>query len=70
VIASLRADTALTRATDISFQVHSIDPPHADILRSIALTAQYVAPALGWQREDALAPPAAASYPLPIPALA
>jgi alkanesulfonate monooxygenase SsuD/methylene tetrahydromethanopterin reductase-like flavin-dependent oxidoreductase (luciferase family) len=70
VIASLRADTALTRATDISFQVHSIDPPHADILRSIALTAQYVAPALGWQREDALVPPATASYPVPVPALA
>ena len=70
VIASLRADSALARATDISFQVHAIDPPHADILRSIALTAQYVAPALGWQREDALAPPATASFPVPVPALA
>lgn len=65
VIASLRADTALARATDISFQVHSIDPPHADILRSIALTAQYVAPALGWVRESALAPQPPISFLLP-----
>lgn len=50
VIASLRADTALARATDLVFQVHSIDPPHAEILRSLELTAQYVAPALGWSR--------------------
>ncbi|WP_312834127.1 putative FMN-dependent luciferase-like monooxygenase [Comamonas sp.] len=70
VIASLRADTALARVTDISFQVHSIDPPHADILRSIALTAQYVAPALGWWRDDAPVPPATASAPVPVPALA
>ena len=56
VIASLQADTALARATDWSVQVHSIDPPHAYILRSIELMAQVVAPALGWQ-------PAAASGP-------
>ena len=54
VIASLQADTALARATDWSVQVHSIDPPHEYILRSIELMAQVVAPALGWQ-------PAAAS---------
>lgn len=47
VIASLRKDTTLERATDIVFQVHSIDPPHEDILRSISLTAKEVAPALG-----------------------
>lgn len=58
VIASLRADTALARATDIVFQVHSIDPPHAAILRSIELTASAVAPALGWHRADAAATPA------------
>jgi putative FMN-dependent luciferase-like monooxygenase len=50
VIASLREDTALARATDIVFQVHSIDPPHAEILRSIELIAAEVAPALGWGR--------------------
>jgi putative FMN-dependent luciferase-like monooxygenase len=49
VIASLQADTALARATDWSVQVHSIDPPHPHILRSIELMAQVVAPALGWQ---------------------
>jgi putative FMN-dependent luciferase-like monooxygenase len=49
VIASLQADTALARATDWSVQVHSIDPPHEHILRSIELMAKVVAPALGWQ---------------------
>ena len=49
VIASLQADTALARATDWTVQVHSIDPPHPHILRSIELMAQVVAPALGWQ---------------------
>ena len=48
VIASLRADTALARTTDLVFQVHSVDPPHAAILRSLELTARIVAPALGW----------------------
>ena len=28
VIASLQADTTLQRATDLTMQVHSIDPPH------------------------------------------
>jgi alkanesulfonate monooxygenase SsuD/methylene tetrahydromethanopterin reductase-like flavin-dependent oxidoreductase (luciferase family) len=50
VIASLKGDSALARVTDITFQVHSIDPPHADILRSIELIAAEVAPALGWNR--------------------
>ncbi|HZH09017.1 MAG TPA: putative FMN-dependent luciferase-like monooxygenase [Microvirga sp.] len=49
VIESLSADTALSRATDIVFQVHSVDPPHSYILRSIELIASTVAPALGWQ---------------------
>lgn len=48
VVASLRADTTLERVTDLVFQVHSVDPPHAAILRSIELTATEVAPALGW----------------------
>ncbi len=49
VIASLQADSALARASDWSVQVHSIDPPHPYILRSIELMAKVVAPALGWQ---------------------
>lgn len=52
VIASLKQDSALARSTDLVFQVHSIDPPHEDILRSIELTARYVAPALGWHRHQ------------------
>ncbi|MET3924527.1 putative FMN-dependent luciferase-like monooxygenase [Devosia sp. 2618] len=49
VIATLAEDTTLGRVTDISFQVHSVDPPHELILRSLELTAQQVAPALGWR---------------------
>ncbi len=48
VIASLRADSTLVRATDLAVQIHSIDPPHPFILRSIELVAETVAPALGW----------------------
>jgi putative FMN-dependent luciferase-like monooxygenase len=53
VIASLRADSTLARVTDLVCQVHSVDPPHEAILRSIELTATVVAPALGWVREPA-----------------
>jgi hypothetical protein len=52
VIASLRADTTLARATNLTVQSHSIDPPHQFILRSIELVAGVVAPALGWVRND------------------
>ncbi|HEV8200485.1 MAG TPA: putative FMN-dependent luciferase-like monooxygenase [Candidatus Polarisedimenticolia bacterium] len=52
VIASLQADSALARSTDFTVQVHSIDPPHPFILRSIELVAEVVAPALGWERDD------------------
>ncbi|HEV7310805.1 putative FMN-dependent luciferase-like monooxygenase [Ensifer sp.] len=48
VIESLRADETLERVTDLVFQVHSVDPPHPLILRSIELIATRVAPALGW----------------------
>ena len=48
VIASLQRDSAIARATDLAVQVHSIDPPHPFILRSIELVAEAVAPALGW----------------------
>ena len=47
VIASLQADRTLDRVTDLAFQVHSVDPPHPFILRSLELIAQEVAPALG-----------------------
>ena len=53
VIASLKTDSTLARATDLAVQVHSIDPPHPFILRSIALVAEVVAPALGWGRNAA-----------------
>ena len=52
VIESLAADTTLERATDLTMQVHSIDPPHSFILRSIELMAEKVAPALGWMRDE------------------
>lgn len=55
VIETLAADTALARATDVVFQVHSADPPHAYILRSIELLATKVAPALGWLDSTAVA---------------
>ena len=63
VIASLKADTALARTTDIVFQVHSVDPPHAHILRSIELTATHVAPALGWARKHPATATAASASP-------
>ncbi len=50
VIDSLSRDTTLPRVTDLVFQVHSVDPPHEYILRSIELIANEVAPALGWQK--------------------
>jgi putative FMN-dependent luciferase-like monooxygenase len=53
VVASLKTDSTLTRSTDLAVQVHSIDPPHPLILRSIELVAEVVAPALGWRRNAA-----------------
>jgi alkanesulfonate monooxygenase SsuD/methylene tetrahydromethanopterin reductase-like flavin-dependent oxidoreductase (luciferase family) len=53
VIVSLRADTTLERVTDLVFQVHSVDPPPAYVLRSIELVAEKVAPALGWTKTTA-----------------
>lgn len=50
VIASLQADDTLRRSTDLTVQVHSIDPPHPHVLRSIELVGDVVAPALGWVR--------------------
>src|SRR3989441_4212622 len=53
VIASLQTDSTLARATDVAVQVHSIDPPHPFILRSIELVAEVVAPTLGWGQNAA-----------------
>jgi hypothetical protein len=56
VIASLQTDSALVRSTHVAVQVHSIDPPHPYILRSIELVAEVLAPALGWARAATGAP--------------
>jgi len=48
VAASLGADLAIAAATDVSFQVHSIDAPHELTLRSLELLATEVAPRLGY----------------------
>jgi putative FMN-dependent luciferase-like monooxygenase len=50
VVASLQTDSTLERVTDLVFQVHSVDPPHPFILRSIELVAEKVAPAFGWKK--------------------
>ncbi|MBO2029364.1 putative FMN-dependent luciferase-like monooxygenase, partial [Klebsiella pneumoniae] len=44
VIASTAQDSVLARATDISFQVHSVEPSHRDTLRSIELIAPAYCP--------------------------
>lgn len=44
VRASLAQDSALSRVTDISFQVHSVEPSPAETLRSIELIAEQIAP--------------------------
>lgn len=48
VAQSLAADATLARATEVAFQVHSVDAPHEQVLRSIELFAEQVAPALGY----------------------
>jgi hypothetical protein len=49
MIASLRADALLPRATDLILQVYPVDLPHDKTLRSLELIATEVAPALGWR---------------------
>jgi len=61
VIASLRADRTLAQVTDLACQVHSVDPPHRHILRSIELIATEVAPALGWPGGPSLRPSSSSS---------
>lgn len=57
VAESLAADPIVTLATDVAVQVHSVDPPHPLILRSLDLFAGEVAPALGWTTPAAPAAP-------------
>lgn len=49
VVASLRADRLLASATDLILQVHPVDTAPEKALRSFALIATEVAPALGWR---------------------
>jgi putative FMN-dependent luciferase-like monooxygenase len=58
VAESLAADATLGHATEVAFQVHSVDAPHDFVLRSIELVASEVAPALGWTTADAVRTPA------------
>lgn len=48
VLATLKDDPILPRATDIVLQAHPVDPPHEVVLRSLELIAERVAPQLGW----------------------
>ncbi|WP_431071482.1 putative FMN-dependent luciferase-like monooxygenase [Microbacterium phyllosphaerae] len=54
VAESLAADATLARATEVAFQVHSVDAPHEHVLRSIELFAEQVAPALGYTLTDTI----------------
>ncbi|SFS18019.1 putative FMN-dependent luciferase-like monooxygenase, KPN_01858 family [Agrococcus baldri] len=49
VIDSLAADTVAAGATEVSIQVHSVDPDASITNRSLELFAREVAPALGWR---------------------
>jgi len=53
VTVSLLADPIIPQSTEISFQVHSVDPGHEATLRSLELIAEKVAPALGWENQSA-----------------
>lgn len=48
VAEQLAGDQAANAATEVSFQVHSLDPGHEITLRSLELLGTEVAPALGW----------------------
>ncbi len=55
-VVSLAGDTILPLVTDIVLQVHSVDPPHPLIMRSIELTAR-----AGWRQPAPRRPPPAAA---------
>ena len=48
VTEQLATDQAAAAATEVSFQVHSLDPGHELTMRSLELLGTQVAPALGW----------------------
>ncbi|MCH1883340.1 LLM class flavin-dependent oxidoreductase [Agrococcus sp. ARC_14] len=49
VAESLAADSVAAEATEVSIQVHSVDPDASITARSLELFAREVAPALGWR---------------------
>lgn len=49
VIAALERDAIAHQASEVSIQVHSVDPPAQLVARSLELFATEVAPALGWR---------------------
>ena len=52
VAEQLAGDQAANASTEVSFQVHSLDPGHEITMRSIELLGSRVAPALGWSVES------------------
>lgn len=52
VTEQLAADKAANASTEVSFQVHSLDPGHDITMRSLELLGTKVAPALGWTVES------------------
>ena len=63
VTASLADDRTLDQVTEVAVQVHSVDPPHPLILRSLELFAAQVAPALGWGLNESRQPARLAAMP-------
>lgn len=51
VAEQLAEDKAAQASTEVSFQVHSLDPGHEITMRSLELLGTQVAPALGWSVE-------------------
>ena len=52
VAEQLAGDQAANASTEVSFQVHSLDPGHEITMRSLELLGTQVAPALGWSIES------------------
>lgn len=52
VTEQLANDQAAAASTEVSFQVHSLDPGHDLTMRSLELLGTQVAPALGWTVES------------------
>ena len=52
VTEQLAQDKAAAASTEVSFQVHSLDPGHELTMRSLELLGTQVAPALGWTVAD------------------